>query len=599
MSASRADMRPPKPLPFCSHFADVEEYIDSLLSFVTLSGTFRTLCGGVHILEFLTQDPDLYTALFPQDWRQFFDTLDVRDFLNLLMRSHLESLAASETLSSPEQGSPRWPSGVVPPQGLLAYIKLVRQHSLDRSVDAFGDVSSTEDVLATPVVVGMKPKKIHEVARLARYVDHLSSDLSSVRSCHISHLVDFGSGQNYLGRVLASPPYNKKVIAMESKPLNISGARSMDVTAKLAEKELVMRNKKQFRSQGRRDLQLTKTPEAMADPARTATPPSPTNMPAFAKSKDEAKDRESNMQYVEAIIRDGDLSSTLSRLSQHSNPSPQNLMVISLHSCGNLLHHGLRSLTLNPSVRAVTLVGCCYNLLTERLPPSPTHQPALRSAHPRLQQTSTACDPYGFPMSERFMTYPNQHGQGVRFNITARMMAVQAPQNWTEKDCQSFFTKHFYRALFQRMLVDKGAVEGTKHSEDVNGDGCSEQSAGSKPVILGSFRKQCYLSFTAYVRAAIAKLKNDPVHAEKIAICMEGVTDEEITGYEKHYGHKKKELSIVWSLMAFSAGVVESAIVVDRWQWLREQEEVEECWVESIFDYSISPRNLVVVGIKR
>jgi hypothetical protein len=55
----------------------------------------------------------------------------------------------------------------------------------------------------------------------------------------------------------------------------------------------------------------------------------------------------------------------------------------------------------------------------------------------------------------------------------------------------------------------------------------------------------------------------------------------------------------VWSLMAFSAGVVESLIVVDRWLWLQEQEEVAEAWVEPVFDYAVSPRNMVVVGIKK
>jgi hypothetical protein len=49
-------------------------------------------------------------------------------------------------------------------------------------------------------------------------------------------------------------------------------------------------------------------------------------------------------------------------------------------------------------------------------------------------------------------------------------------------------------------------------------------------------------------------------------------------------------------LMAFSAGVVESMIVVDRWLYLRE--EGCEAWVEAVFDYGLSPRNLVVVGVK-
>ncbi|KAI7204487.1 hypothetical protein KC352_g18503, partial [Hortaea werneckii] len=75
--------------------------------------------------------------------------------------------------------------------------------------------------------------------------------------------------------------------------------------------------------------------------------------------------------------------------------------------------------------------------------------------------------------------------------------------------------------------------------------------------------------------------------------------DEEIVEYERRFRPRKKDLSVIWALMAFSAGVVEAMIVVDRWLWLKEQEEVSEAWVEPVFDYALSPRNLVVVGVKK
>ena len=76
------------------------------------------------------------------------------------------------------------------------------------------------------------------------------------------------------------------------------------------------------------------------------------------------------------------------------------------------------------------------------------------------------------------------------------------------------------------------------------------------------------------------------------------LSDAEIDAYEARYAHRRSELSAAWSLMAFSAQVAEAAMVADRWQFLREQAGVAECWVESVFDYRLSPRNLVVVGIK-
>jgi len=156
-----------------------------------------------------------------------------------------------------------------------------------------------------------------------------------------------------------------------------------------------------------------------------------------------------------------------------------------------------------------------------------------------------------------------------------------------------------------------------------------------EPVILGSLRPSAYVSWKAYVRAAVEKLgieldlerlrkavaelpKGKPDGNEEVEEGELGL--EEILGlYERHYRSTGRgvngyhALATTWSLMAFCAGVVESLIVVDRWVWLREHmtEEdggegvwrdglvVEKCWVEAGFGYEFSPRNLVVVGVKK
>ncbi|KAI4221877.1 MAG: hypothetical protein L6R36_006587 [Xanthoria steineri] len=538
------------------------------------------------------------------------------EILDLLLREDLTLLEDLIPRADRTGNNLQWRNKPIPPASLLEFITNIRHHNFERMLPQHERSASLgSSTLARNVAVGMNAKKTHEVSNLARYVDALSSELNSKYSCQISHFVDFGSGQNYLGRALASPPYDKLVVALESKPLNIDGARGMDITAKLAKKEAMMRNKKQHRSKlyGKH---YTEKPSKIASDEQSAPPrdemPSPPSGPC-------RNGQQSNMQYIETRICDGNLSSVLAQMSQDSSPSKPNssssqtpdLMVISLHSCGNLLHHGLRSLTLNPSVRAVALVGCCYNLLTERLAPLPGSSTSkFRAPNARLNETSSTCDPHGFPMSERFLKYKHpQGGEGIRFNITARMMAVQAPRNWTQADCSSFFTRHFYRALFQRILLDKGVIDEpvpSTHPEEArdntrnpeSNQSGKEEKKKKEPIILGSLRKPAYTSFLTYVRAAIAKLATSPSHSALVAQHLASLSDEEILSYEKKYAHKKKELSIVWSLMAFAAQVVESAIVVDRWCWLREQQGVKEAWVENIFDYGISPRNLVVVGIK-
>ncbi len=125
----------------------------------------------------------------------------------------------------------------------------------------------------------------------------------------------------------------------------------------------------------------------------------------------------------------------------------------------------------------------------------------------------------------------------------------------------------------------------------------------TNPVIIGSLRKECYKSLPAYIRGAVTKLTTYSDYGQYRQIIQEklaGITDEEIVRYEEAFRDRKRELSIIWSLMAFSACVVESLIVTDRWLFLREQSDiVRDCWVETVFNYRESPRNLVVVGIKR
>jgi hypothetical protein len=640
---------PDKPLPYGDDFTNTEEYIDALLDLAGSNELLQTLCGGVHILDFFTSTPDLYTRILPQEWRDFFVDHQIVDILDLLMREDLESVVGQT-----------WRDGHAPPASLLDYIRVVRKHLLTRvplsSQCARNRAMKPTQKLARNVAVGMNVKKVHEVGIFASYVHNLTSSISDTTGHPISHLVDFGSGQNYLGRALASAPYDRNIVAIESRGHNQDRAIKYDITANLRQKdEAVMRNKKTWRAG-------LETPEA--DSAPPPEQPSqecedgacaePLNEPqATVQLSAEGK---GTIQYVEHWIEDGNLTNVLDQIvdpaeakkqiasttsttavdsttttttttatkpqtqltaqpQQHTLSLPPstnhpNAMIISLHSCGNLLHHAIRSLTLNPSVRAICLVGCCYNLLTERLTPATYKLPSLRpSAHPRVEAESMRGDPHGFPMSERFCNHSSPKSEaegtpGVKLNITARMMGVQAPSNWTAKDSAGFFTRHFYRALLQRVFLDKGIIPPPDSPASSSSSSSSSTESKGTPVIIGSLPKSAYTSFPAYVRGALAKLstsngsQGDQDRASVFANITAQLSDADLASYESAFAQRKHELSVVWSLMAFSAGLVESLIVVDRWLWLREQEEVREAWVEPVFDYGISPRNLVVVGIK-
>jgi len=150
----------------------------------------------------------------------------------------------------------------------------------------------------------------------------------------------------------------------------------------------------------------------------------------------------------------------------------------------------------------------------------------------------------------------------------------------------------------------------------------SKATIGTTPIIIGGLAKGCYTDFVTYVRGAITKLlKNvtekrvvndeniEPVDfgssgteyswTKLIHERLSPLSDEQIAMYETQYRPRKKHISMLWSLMAFSAQVVEALMVVDRWAWLKEQDCVGEAWVQSVFEYGTSPRNMVVVGVRK
>lgn len=609
--AGSETMIPEKPLPYMGNYSSTDEYIDKLLNFVTNSAEFMVFCGGVHILDFFTNQSSLFEYAVPQEWHPFVLECDIMKLLDLMVREDLDTF----TYEGAHQ----------PPESLLQYIRTVRDLSLSRN---FSPPAKNLPRLPRTVVKGMNVKKTHEVQTFAGYVTRLSEDISSrTGGGEISHFVDFGSGQNYLGRALASEPYNRNVIAVEGRDHNVKAAKAFDVVSGLAVKPNVLRNKKMWM----KIVELAgpgykENPEQLAKAVREVAGEGAfefrTNKTVNAEAKYENSPDMGSVQYISGRLDSGDLSEVIAGIDRSNLPEEEkerlNLMAVSIHSCGNLSHHAIRSLLLNEDIRAVAIVGCCYNLLTEKLgPPTFKHpclRPSLQAVNARVARESARRDPEGFPMSTRFSTYADE---GIRLNITARMMACQAVQNWTREESEAFFTRHWYRAVLQKIFLDRGVVTKVVHADALaSAEGKPSESeapnateepgaldASTSPVIIGSVPKSSYNSFKTYVRAAIDKLcasSEYRTQGEAMRSKMDGLTDEEIENYEKQYLPRRKEVAVTWSMMAFSAIIVESLIVADRWTFLKEQKGVvDEAWVEPVFDFKQSPRNLVVVGLKK
>lgn len=622
-------------LPLPKGWSNEDDYVEALLHFVTSSHTLKQLYGGVHILDFFVSSPDLYARTLDPEWRSWFQLHSIEALLDFLFREDVSAFLKAHPDDT-------WRGQPLPPKSFVEFVATIQSLQLKRDFMEHAPVKK----FSTQVATGMEQKKIHEVQHYADYVDRIAKAVTGTHQDPISHLIDFGAGQGYLGRALASKPYHHRVIAVEGRPHNVQGARSMDTTARIAPKAGIRRNKKEFRTRldifkkakelGRPQMELDRllheafhsnneydagdvVKEYLGSnngPSMKSVNPKPKRNPQDSASSGDGK---GSVCHIEHRLEDGNLQEIVNRISsqgpsvfpmegtacKQSNgsktPERASFLVMSLHSCGNLSHHALRSITMNPDVAAVAIIGCCYNLATERLTPPSYKLPSLRPAKDDPSYRSCG-DPHGFPMSQRVCNYG---GDGVHLNITGRMMGVQAPSNWGREDSSKFFTRHYYRALLQRVFLDYGVADPPVKSDTIENskqDAEAGRSAAggsiTQPIIIGCLRRSCYVSFVDYSRGAIEKLwRQKQLGGTRISRIQE-ITDEELRNYDEIHGERKKELSVMWTLMAFSATLVESTIVVDRWLWLREQQEVRQCWVEPVFDYKQSPRNLVVVGLK-
>lgn len=216
-----------------------------------------------------------------------------------------------------------------------------------------------------------------QVENFSEFIDDLVTDIAqqSGKNGEITHILDFGSGQAYLSRTLAKK-YNHHVVGIESRTANIAGAREMDVRFdNLAKKR---ERKKKKKGQGQDGVEKILT-----------------------KEREEEEVVGGSLQYIEKRIEDGNLGEVVSAIRDMSvsvekevmeagacngNDScaageyeetsgirvakaldrvlengvescDKRLLLISLHSCGNLVHHALRAFIATPEVKAIALIG--------------------------------------------------------------------------------------------------------------------------------------------------------------------------------------------------------------------------------------------------
>lgn len=223
-------------------------------------------------------------------------------------------------------------------------------------------------------------------------------------------------------------------------------------------------------------------------------------------------------------------------------------LLVGLHACGRLSEHMIRYFVACPFITRLAAIGCCYNHIVAR---------------------SDRC-PDGFPISQRL------RARGLTLSPTALMTGCQAPNNWERSDltreAPSYSRKQFYRALLEKLFFDKGIL--VDHTNDRPNWG---------------IRKGDLASFDKFVRRAVHCLR-----LESTAKC----TAADICQYEERYRDYEGRITVLWTLSVLCCKLVESIIALDRY-WFLVEHGAEQVDVVPLFDYRISPRNLMMVAGKR
>lgn len=291
-------------------------------------------------------------------------------------------------------------------------------------------------------------------------------------------------------------------------------------------------------------------------------------------------------------------------------------MLVGLHACGSLSEHMLRYFATSSCIKAIAVVGCCYNHISPR----------------------SASNPQGFPISAHLRAF------NATLSPTALMVGCQSPNNWQTASSSSainstssagsrptggpghlggpvdlpspFSRRRLYRAILEKLLHDKGfgQTKTDKPTNDIvsaSDELIDNRTSVSKKATTSSqqrpnwgIRKEDLASFTTFARRALqAVIMTD---ADGHAQDADQISDEELATYEARYAESEGRIAVLWTLSVVCCKVVESVVAVDRlWFLLEEQQQqrkqnnhLEGIDVLPIFDAAVSPRNLMMVASK-
>uniref|UniRef100_A0A4W4G346 Methyltransferase domain-containing protein n=1 Tax=Electrophorus electricus TaxID=8005 RepID=A0A4W4G346_ELEEL len=403
----------------------------------------------------------------------------------------------------------------------------------------------------------VKPKKQHEIRKLGLMVKQLCDQT------HCSSVVDVGSGQGHLTRFLS--------FGLGLDVTGIEADTNLVSMASIFDQQLLSTLAKERQKSG-----TSRLPHVAPGPAPRHVvgwvSPRATWQVFLQQLGRREKDSESypagpcqKRQRVLVSGQECELEKDIDHGSQVTSgsfgikeASSSNFVLTGLHACGDLSATLLRHFANCPYIQGITSVACCYMKITTMENPMP---PGVMSPplfdHPKEESLSE----YGYPMSEWVRGLPRH-----QLSYKAREGACHALEDYLHRlrEESGLLKTHCYRAALESII--------------------RAEKPHLRRASIQTIKKAHMLSFAEYARLGLPRvglpgdLPIDPVHVGTML-------------------KQQDRVIVFFSLALLLAPVVETLLLLDRMLFL--QERGFQSQLAPLFDPALSPRNLVLVAVKK
>ncbi|CAG2228755.1 unnamed protein product [Mytilus edulis] len=228
----------------------------------------------------------------------------------------------------------------------------------------------------------------------------------------------------------------------------------------------------------------------------------------------------------------------------HDLPS---ILMIGLHCCGDLTPTMMKFFSSLDDIKGLCCVSCCYHRM-------------------KYDETQKRFD--NFPLSSTLKTVLENKQTWSLNSYAMRLAAQETRSRWrnqTTQDHEYHIKNVAYRGILEVFI--------------------KQESCDHSKLFCKLTRKGDMATFTTYVEAIVKRTKLNGDEGREIAVKL----------MEKN--ERKTGEDIFSALQVLMQPVLETLIYLDRLTWLEEHKHRTP--VVSVFDDSISPRNLALIAVKQ